>query len=199
MFHSEGLPLLGLADGVVEMLQGMKREGIKVVVVVGNCDGMVVVAEQLLGRFGVREMVGKVVAVKETASASGESETGFNKGAWERVVQPWVTGDDGDDAEAGVEVVVVSRAVYDLGIAKEIGARACWVRGFEMEMEVQEKMVGDVELDLMVEGLEELGEKMFEGGHVKVEVEEVKQLEEVGEVKEVEVVEVEDGDDDMDE
>ncbi|KAK4134461.1 hypothetical protein BT67DRAFT_455832 [Trichocladium antarcticum] len=190
IYAAQGLPLLELAPGARELLAAMARDGVRVVVVVARGgdeehahapdedggddgqDGAAAVAVGLLERFGVAGLVGGVMVVSAAAAAlpvdGGAVEKGEGGGAfkrvWDGMVEPWVKGGRVEE----LEVVVVSRAVYDLGAAKEIGARGCWVRGFGVEQRLG--MGAGVEPDLVVEGLEELGAKMFAADHGELEV-----------------------------
>lgn len=135
----------------------------RVVVVSNN----VAAAEQLLRRFGLREMVSEVLGDAHVYAG----EPGRFAGVWEGVrraaglvgvAAKTGEGEEGvqEEGQKAADAVVVSRAKYDLGIAKVIGARAVWVREIEVgggEGEVHEADSG-IEV---VKDLEELRVKLF--------------------------------------
>ncbi|KAL2262719.1 hypothetical protein VTK26DRAFT_308 [Humicola hyalothermophila] len=178
IYMGEGMGKLELAGGAVEMLREMREQGVKVVILAAGGGGGgagteekgVAVAEGMLKRFGVREMVGAVAAVPGSSEEGGVEGEGEGA-AWEELVRKWIRKVDGEEGvemmtekqEGGgkdvveMEVALASRAVYDLVHAKRFRAKLCWVKGSEME----ESELGGLKPDLVVEDLDGWAEKLF--------------------------------------
>ena len=187
IYASEGEQLQTLVEGVEGMLREMREKGVRVVVLCkkeaeGKQAGMREMVEGMLEKAGLRELVGLVVDAP-VRNTGGVVEW-FKRMVWEREweVRKWIEGGEDivmveedagmEKAEEGagvkegekregkpeMQVVMASRGFYDLLVAQEIGAKACWVRDFEVSSAAE---LDEVQPDFVVENLEGLAEMLF--------------------------------------
>ncbi|KAK4233496.1 hypothetical protein C8A03DRAFT_38786 [Achaetomium macrosporum] len=195
IYYEEGTPLVRLAAGAREFLENVAalRErqedsggaGKMAVAVLSNNTEM---AEDLLRRLGVRQLVDAVLPSRVARGQAQSSMSDASASVWEQDVIPWFAefcgSSNGGNAKTLLpeQAVVVSCAAYDLAIAKAIGCKTCWMRKIDPDTEIAVRAaaefpcvvetLGELWTELFAERLtegneEQGGEKQDEGEHME--------------------------------
>ncbi|KAL2126643.1 hypothetical protein VTI74DRAFT_483 [Chaetomium olivicolor] len=170
---TEGIRLFTLAPGAKEFLEEIKQRGNILAVLVSNQNTAM---NEIIHRLAVRELVGLPLPIL-ASEAYATNPTEFAS-VWDEAIVPWF-GRRCPRPEATAEIpplqpheaLIVSRAPYDLNMAKAVGARACWLRmpGAEPVHGADPQELGGMEAVMHVHGLEELRLRVFGDGHGKQE------------------------------
>ncbi|KAK3307404.1 uncharacterized protein B0T15DRAFT_501914 [Chaetomium strumarium] len=148
IYYEEGTAMVRLATGAEQFLRdvaalrqrqedrddgggdGAGGGGKMAIVVLAN---NTVVAEDMLSRLGVRDLVDAILPTRNPQNPSSFTSAESTL-VWEQTVVPWFAESRAASASADVkpllpeQAVVVSNAIYDLSIAKAIGCKTYWIR-----------------------------------------------------------------------